>query len=65
MRREMQADKRFSEAFDRLPLNIQQCLLVVGDIIRRMSPKEVAISGKDGLVCTPSKTCDKGGNHED
>lgn len=67
MSREKQEQPRFSEAFNRLPLNIQQSLLIVGDILRRMSRKEVAIRGNDGLVNTvPSTSNQQGGNdHED
>ena len=67
MSREKQEQPRFSEAFNRLPLNIQQSLLIVGDILRRMSQKEVAIRGNDGLVNTvPSTSNQQGGNdHED
>ena len=65
MTQETQENRRFSEAFDRLPLNIQQSLLIVGDILRRMSRREVAIRGKDGLVNTAPDTCSKGGDkHE-
>lgn len=67
MSREKQEQPRFSEAFNNLPLNIQQSLLIVGDILRRMSRKEVAIRGNDGLVNTvPSTSKKQGGNdHED
>ncbi len=67
MSREKQEQPRFSEAFNRLPLNIQQSLMIVGDILRRMSQKEVAIRGNDGLVNTvPSTSNQQGDNdHED
>lgn len=67
MSREKQEQPRFSEAFNRLPLNIQQSLLIVGDILRRMSRKEVAIRGNDGLVNTVPSTSNQQGdnNHED
>ena len=67
MSREKQEQPRLSEAFNRLPLNIQQSLLIVGDILRRMSQKEVAIRRNDGLVNTvPSTSNQQGGNdHED
>lgn len=67
MSREKQEQPRFSEAFNRLPLNIQQSLMIVGDILRRMSQNEVAIRGNDGLVNTvPSTSNQQGGNdHED
>ena len=62
-----QGQPRFSEAFNRLSLNIQQSLLIVGDILQRMSRKEVAIRGNDGLVNTVPSTSNQQGdnNHED
>lgn len=61
--------RKFSEAFNRLPLNVQQTLLIVGDILRRMSLKEVAIRGNDALVKTVPSTCNPNiqgdHNHED
>ena len=53
------------EAFDRLPVNIQRALLVIGGVLRRMSPCRVAKDESHGLVKPNGKCCNIGGNNNE
>ena len=57
-----QDEPKPGEAFDRLPVNIQRALLVIGGILRRMSPSRVAKDESRGLVKPDGKYCNIGGN---